>query len=89
MHDLVTADTHRAIAPPSLDDGLCVPESDVADLAPGSADESLPEESAGPGFTMELCLPGLGPRRLSVGHVSVSLIAIGCLTVVLRSRFRA
>lgn len=74
---------------PATDDGQCVPESDVPGLAPVSADESLPGESAGRGFAMELYVPGLGPRRLSVGHVSVSLIAIGCLTVVLRSRFRA
>lgn len=73
----------------ATDDGLCVSETDVPDLAPVSADESLPGESAGRGFAVELYLPGLGARRLSVGHVSVSLIAIGCLTVVLRSRFRA
>lgn len=72
---------------PGTGDALYVPESDTPDLA--SVDPSGRGESEGRSFAIELYLPGLGLRRLSVGHVSVSLIAIGCLTAVLRRRFRA
>lgn len=68
-------------------EGRYVPESETPDLA--SVDPSGSGESDGRSFAIELYLPGLGPRRLSVGHVSVSLVAIGCLTAVLRRRFRA
>ncbi len=72
---------------PGTGDGLYVPESDTPELA--SVDPSGPGDSEGRSLAIELYLPGLGLRRLSVGHVSVSLIAIGCLTAVLRRRFRA